>query len=621
MPAEFHLKDPGYEYRLISRRIYFAGMLMFLLGLLIVVRVFFLQIVMHDHFTTLSQHNRVKIQPIAPIRGLIFSKDGVLLANNRPSFSLEIIPEQVDDIEQTIEQLAALVELDTSDIERFKKQLKRKHRFISVPLKFNLSDDDVAILSVNRHLFPGVDVVAGLNRYYPLAENLAHVSGYVGMIDEDELESLDTSNYKGTSHIGKLGVEQAYENLLHGTVGYRQVEVNATGRIIRLLERTAPVSGKNIYLTLDVSLQNLAVKALDGKRGAIVAIDPRDGSVLAMVSAPGYDPNPFVNGIDSASYKKLLNSKDSPLLNRALQGKYPPGSTIKPFFAFAALDYGLRTNLDETWCQGWYSLKGSTHRYRDWKKQGHGHIDLANAIAQSCDVYFYALANEMGIDRMHEALAKFGFGARTSIDIVGEAAGLNPSREWKRRALGQAWYPGETLIVGIGQGSSLVTPIHLAVATAAIANRGKLVRPHLFANARDSISNEIVDEYVPEVYGRIEAADESYWQAVIDSMAEVTHGLRGTARRVGKGAAYKMAGKTGTAQVIAIAQDEEYDADEVREEHRDHALFVAFAPVENPRIALVIVVENGGSGSSGAAPIARILFDHHLQGISEVESG
>ncbi|NKB38013.1 MAG: penicillin-binding protein 2 [Gammaproteobacteria bacterium] len=621
MPPEFHLKDPGYEYRLISRRIYFAGMLMFLLGLLIVVRVFFLQVVMHDHFTTLSQHNRVKIQPIAPIRGLIFSNDGVLLANNRPSFSLEVIPEQVDDIEQTIDRLSGLIELDNSDIERFRKQLKRKHRFVSVPLKFNLSDDDVAILSVNRHLFPGVDVVAGLNRYYPLAEKLAHVSGYVGMIDEDELELLDTSNYKGTSHIGKLGVEQAYENLLHGSVGYRQVEVNATGRIIRLLDRTAPVSGKNIYLTLDVSLQNLAVKALDGKRGAIVAIDPRDGGILAMVSAPGYDPNPFVNGIDSASYKKLLNSSDSPLLNRALQGKYPPGSTIKPFFAFAALDYGLRTNLDETWCQGWYSLKGSTHRYRDWKKTGHGHTNLENAVAQSCDVYFYALAHEMGIERVHEVLAKFGFGERTNIDIVGEAAGLNPSREWKRRAYGQAWYPGETLIVGIGQGSSLVTPVHLAVATAAIANRGKLVRPHLFANARDSITNEVVDEFKPEIYGRVEASDQSHWQTVIDSMTEVTHGQRGTARRVGKGAAYMMAGKTGTAQVIAIAQDEEYDAEEVREEFRDHALFIAFAPVENPRIALVIVVENGGSGSSGAAPIARVLFDHHLQGINEAESG
>ena len=614
MPTEFHLKDLDYEYRLISRRIYFAGMLMFLLGMLIVVRVFFLQVVMHDHFTTLSQHNRVKIEPIAPIRGLIYSSDGVLLANNRPSFSLEIVPEQVVNIDQTINQLSGLIEIDTADIDRFREQLRKKHLFVSVPLKFNLSDDEVAKLSVNRHRFPGVEVVAGLNRYYPLAGKMAHISGYVGMIDEDELATLDTFNYKGTSRIGKLGVEQAFEDLLHGKVGYRQVEVNATGRIIRLLERTAPVSGKNIYLTLDVSLQNLAVEALDGKRGAIVAIDPADGGVLAMVSSPGYDPNPFVNGIDSKSYKQLLASKDTPLLNRALQGKYPPGSTIKPFFALGALDYGLRNTMDETWCQGWYSLKGSTHRYRDWKKGGHGHMNLINAIAQSCDVFFYSLAHDMGIERAHDVLDKFGFGKKTNIDIIGEVAGLNPSREWKRKTQGQSWFPGETLIVGIGQGSSLVTPIHLAVATTAIANRGRPVKPHLFASARDSISNEIVDQYKADEFDLIDIPNTQYWQEIIDAMTEVMHGQRGTARRVGQSATYTMAGKTGTAQIIAIAQDEEYEADEVPEELRDHALFIAFAPVEDPKIALAIIVENGGSGSSGAAPIARILFDHYLQG-------
>ncbi|MFT5133795.1 MAG: penicillin-binding protein 2 [Gammaproteobacteria bacterium] len=614
MPPEFHLKDLDYEYRLISGRIYFAGMLMFLLGMLIVVRIFFLQVVMHDHFTTLSQHNRVKIQPIAPIRGLIFSSDGVLLANNRPSFSLVLIPEQIIDVDKTVDELRELIYIDDTDVDRFRKQLRKKHLFVGVPLRFNLYDDEVAKLSVNRHRYPGVEVVAGLNRYYPLAEKMAHVSGYVGMIDQDDLLNLDTSNYKGTSHIGKLGVEQAYEDLLHGKVGYKQVEVNATGRVIRLLDRTAPVSGTNIYLTLNVSLQNLAVEALNGKRGAIVAIDPEDGGVLAMVSSPGYDPNPFVNGIDSKSYKKLLASTDSPLLNRALQGKYPPGSTIKPFFALGALEYGLRNMADETWCQGWYTLKGSTHKYRDWKKGGHGHIDLVNAIAQSCDVYFYALAHEMGIDRAHDLLNKFGFGRKTNIDIVGEVAGLNPSRAWKRKSQGQAWYPGETLIAGIGQGSNLITPIHLAVATAAIANRGKLVRPHLFSSARDSISNEIVEQYQPGEVEHIELQDIKHWQEIIDSMVEVMHGQRGTARRVGQGSAYKMAGKTGTAQVISIAQEEEYVAGDIAEELRDHALFIAFAPVEDPKIAVAIVVENGGSGSSGAAPIARILFDHYLQG-------
>ncbi len=613
MPPEFHLKDPDYEYRLISRRIYFAGAIMFLLGMLVVIRVFFLQVIMHDHFTTLSQHNRVKIQPIAPIRGLVFSSDKVLLASNRPSFSLEIVPEQVVSIDQTIDELSGLITIKGTDIDRFRDQLRKKHHFVSVPLKFNLNDDEVARLSVNRHRYPGVKVVAGLNRYYPLADNLAHVTGYVGMINEEELNRLDSSNYKGTSRIGKLGVEQAYEEILHGKVGHRQVEVNATGRVIRVLDRTAPVSGNNIYLTLDVSLQNLAVEALAGKRGAIVAIDPRDGGVLALVSAPGYDPNPFVNGIDSRSYRRLLDSRDAPLLNRALQGTYPPGSTIKPFFGLAALDYGLRHLLDETWCPGWYSLKGSTHRYRDWKKQGHGHTDMFKAIAQSCDVYFYALAHDMGIDRMHAVLDKFGFGKKTNIDIVGETTGLNPSREWKRRSQGQVWYPGETLIVGIGQGSALVTPIQLAVATAALANRGKLVQPHLFASARDAITNEIVKRYVPGELKEVDIKDKQQWRMIIDAMVEVMHGQRGTARRAGKGADYKMAGKTGTAQVIAIAQGEEYKADEVAEELRDHALFIAFAPVDDPKIALAIVVENGGSGSSGAAPIARRLFDHYLE--------
>jgi penicillin-binding protein 2 len=613
MPPEFHLKDSNYEYRLISRRIYFAGALMFLLGILIIARIFFLQVVMHDHFTTLSQHNRIKIRPIAPIRGLIFSRDGVLLANNRPSFRLEIIPEQVTDINHTIDELNGLIDIDETDIDRFTAQSRNKYRFISVPLKFNLNDDEVAKLSVNRHRYPGVEVVAGLNRYYPLAEKLAHVSGYVGMIDEDDLLNIDSSNYKGTSHIGKLGVEQAYEDLLHGTVGYRQVEVNSSGRVIRRLDRAAPVSGKNIYLTLDVSLHNLAVDALKDKRGAIVAIDPRDGGILALVSSPGYDPNPFVNGIDSKSYKELLASKDTPLLNRAIQGKYPPGSTIKPFFALGALDYGLRNLADETWCRGWYSLSNSTHKYRDWKKEGHGHTSLVSAIAESCDVYFYSLAHDMGIDRAHDLLNKFEFGKRTNIDIVGEVEGLNPSREWKRRSYGQPWYPGETLIIGIGQGSSLITPIHLAVATATIANRGKLMTPHLFASARDSISNEIVDLYEPGDVRIVDIQDANHWQQIIDSMAEVMHGQRGTARRSAAGATYNMAGKTGTAQIIGIAQDEEYDEDLVPEELRDHALFIGFAPVDNPQIALAIIVENGDSGSSGAAPIARILFDHVLQ--------
>ncbi|MBI2970570.1 MAG: penicillin-binding protein 2 [Gammaproteobacteria bacterium] len=612
MAPRLTLKDPGHEYRLVRRRVQFAGALMFLLGFMIVARVFYLQVVQHNHFTTLSQNNRVKIVPIAPIRGLIFSRDGVLLADNRPSFSLELTLERVEDIDQTILELRNLISVEESDIARFREQAHKKRRFEGVPLRFNLSDQEVARFSVNRHKFPGVDVVARLNRYYPLGQNLAHTVGYVGMIDEVEFEKLDKSNYSGTSHVGKIGVEKAYEELLHGRVGYRQVEVNAQGRVIRELDRTAPIPGKNIHLTLDVSLQNLAAQALESKRGAIVAVDPRDGAVLALVSAPAYDPNLFVNGIDTRSYRELLNSRGTPLLNRVLQGKYPPGSAIKPFMAFAALEFGVRQADDEVWCPGWYALKGSEHRYRDWKKGGHGHLNLIQAVAQSCDVYFYSLAHDLGIDRVHDALARFGFGAPTGIDIGDESSGLVPSREWKQGSIGQPWYPGETLILGIGQGYTLVTPMQLAAATATLAARGRRTGPHLLAEARDSLTGESLVRSSGDSTGFMAVRDPSYWDTVIDAMREVVHGARGTARRAGLQAQYEFAGKTGTAQVIGIAQDGVYKVEEIPEELRDHALFIAFGPIEAPRIAVAIVIENAGSGSSSAAPIARLLFDHFL---------
>ena len=613
MAPQFTLKNTDQEMRLVRGRIDMAGALVFFLAVILLLRVFYLQVVQHEHFTTLSQHNRVRIEPIAPIRGLIFSSDGVLLADNRPSFSLEVIPELIDDIDETVRALTGFVRIEEQDIRRFKEQLKRKRRFENIPLRLNLSDEEVARVAVNRHLFPGVDVVAGLNRYYPLGMDLAHTIGYVGRINEEELTTLDTSNYSATTHIGKLGVEKAYEGLLHGQVGYRQVEVNAQGRVIRVLERTPPKPGSNIYLTLDVSLQNLAVQALAGKRGAIVAIQPDSGGVLAMVSSPSYDPNPFVNGIDAYSYRQLLASKNAPLLNRALQGKYPPGSTIKPFLGLAALEYGIRESGEVSWCPGWYMLKGSTHRYRDWKKEGHGESNLISAIAQSCDVYFYKLAHDLGIERIYAGLLRFGFGEKTGIDIGSETSGLIPSREWKRKAYGQAWFPGETLISGIGQGASLITPVQLATATAAIATRGRLMRPHLLSEVRDSSSEQIIAEDQGLVSRSVNLVQSKHWDEIIHSMTEVVHGLHGTARGVGLNASYQFAGKTGTAQVVAIAQGEEYEEEAVAEEHRDHALFIAFAPVEAPIIALAIIVENAGSGSSSAAPIARELFDHYLQ--------
>ncbi|MGI9228961.1 MAG: penicillin-binding protein 2 [Gammaproteobacteria bacterium] len=610
------------ENRLIDRRLFIAATVIVLLFAGLLLRIVYLQIEQHDHYTTLSSHNRMKLAPVPPTRGLIFSRDNVLLADNRVSFSLEVVPEKVRDMEQLTARLADLITIEDSDIRRFRKQLKQMRRFEGVPLRFNLSDEEIALVSVNQHHLPGVSVAARLNRYYPLSANLSHTIGYVGMIDEAEFEQLDKSNYKGTSHIGKIGVEKAYEYLLHGKAGYQQVEVNARGRIIRVLDRTTPVPGKNIHLTLHVGLQNLAVQELQGKRGAIVAIDPETGGILTSVSSPGYDPNLFVNGIDTKSYNEFLRSSDTPLLNRFAQGKYPPGSTIKPFLGLAALDLGIRESEQQTWCRGWYQLKGSTHRYRDWKKEGHGHTALVKAIAQSCDVYFYALAQDMGVDSLVTALAGFGFGKPTGIDIGGDAAGLLPTPEWKQKRSGERWYPGETLILGIGQGSALVTPLQLAVATAALANKGRVYQPHLLAEIRDPVSDDVLESFQSNLRAQVTLQDEAYWEEIIHSMHEVVHGSNGTARRTGAGAKYEFAGKTGTAQIISIGQNQEYKPEELSEELRDHALFIAFAPLHEPKIAIAIIVENGGNGSTGAAPIARRLFDYYLlAGQSQGEQG
>lgn len=604
--------DTGRNTNLVHSRIYLTAALILLVTLIILFQVFHLQVIRHDHFTTLSKSNHIKILPVVPSRGLIFSSDGILLADNRPAFTLELVHERIPDVESVIDQLNGLITITPDDMERFRELSKRSRRFEGIPLKLNLTEEEVALISVNRHLLPGVDITANLRRYYPLASSLSHTVGYVGMIDEDEFETLNKSNYRGTTYIGKSGIEKAYEDLLHGYVGYQQVEVNAQGRKIREIYREPPEPSKNLHLTIDASMQILAVQALYGRRGAIVAMDTRTGAVLVSASSPGYDPNLFVDGIDRKIYAELLQSGDTPLLNRTLQGKYPPGSTIKPMLALGSLELQVREPATETWCPGWYSLKDSSRRYRDWKKEGHGHIDMVNAIAQSCDVYFYVLAQDMGIDVIHRTLTGFGFGAPTGIDIGGEASGLIPSTQWKREALGQPWYPGETLIAGIGQGAILVTPIQLVMATAVIANRGRQVRPYLLAEARDSATGQLVIKAPARAGKTIMSAAVESWDLIIHSMEEVLHGTRGTARGSGKGAEYHIAGKTGTAQVITIGQDEEYDEDEIPEELRDHALFIAFAPAEAPEIAMAVIVENGGGGSRTAAPIARELLDHYF---------
>ena len=611
MGLNFTIKDTEEESRLIRLRVYSAVVIIILIVMALVARLFYLQVIRHDHFITLSQSNRVKVLPIAPIRGLIFSRDNVLLADNQPSFSLELIPEQIDSLDKTIGQLSRLIDIDEDSVNRFKKLRREKRRFESIPLKFNLSEDEVARFSVERHKIPGAKVIARPYRHYPEKSTLVHALGYVARIDEKDLQKIVESNYLGTTHIGKLGVEKAYEDILHGHVGHQQVEVNAQGRIIRVLERTPPEPGKNIYLTLDLSLQTVALSLMQGRKGSIVAMNPDNGDILALVSSPAYDPNPFVNGIDSKSYKVLLSSRDTPLINRALSGKYPPGSTIKPFLAIAALMFVVRDVDEKTWCKGWYTLKGQDHRYRDWKKGGHGHVDLNYAIMQSCDVYFYTLAHDLGITRWNQALTNFGFGFKTGIDIGGESTGLVPSIDWKRSALNQPWYPGETLIAGIGQGYVLTTPLQLVTATAALANHGKRVLPRLVYKISDPISGEstLLPVATPEY---VAGYKQEHWNFVIQAMEDVMHGAKGTARRSGANAAYRIAGKTGTAQLFGIGQDEKYEKDEVPEHLRDHALFIAFAPARQPKIALAIVVENGGGGSSTAAPIGRKLLDHYL---------
>ena len=612
MLGRVHLKDHLFETRLITNR---AILLLVAGGLLLsilLVRLLYLQVVSHEHYTTLSEDNRVNLQPLPPNRGLIFDRNGILLAENLPSYRLEITPEQVDDMGATLGALEDIIEISDTDRSRFEKLLARKPRFEAVPLRFHLNDEEVARFSVNRHRFPGVDITAGLARHYPQGPHAVHALGYVGRIDEKALKILDSSNYRGTSHVGKNGIEKTYEELLHGKVGLQQVETTAQGRIIRVLNRTPPVSGSNLYLTIDSHLQKVAEAAFADYSGSAIAIDPNNGDILALVSLPTYDPNPFVNGIDYDAYAALRNNDKEPLFNRALRGQYPPGSTVKPFMGLAGLETGVTSEHSKTYCPGFYMLPGKDRKYRDWKRSGHGTVDLNSAITQSCDVYFYDLAQSMGIDRIHDYLQHFGFGKAAGIDIQGELPGLLPSKEWKRSRRNQPWFPGETIITGIGQGFFLVTPIQLAIATAALANGGQMLQPKIVHAEQEAESDELLPHH-SQVVETITIGEQQHWDMVINAMTDVVHGARGTARGIGKDSPYMIAGKTGTAQVFGLKQEEKYDAEAIAEKLRDHALFIAFAPIDDPKIAVAVIVENGGGGGSVAAPIARTIMDAYLE--------
>ncbi len=605
------IKDHLRDEQVFNSRLIVATAFSALFILLVISRLIYLQIINQQHYTTLSENNRVSIKPIQPIRGLIYDRNGVLLAENIPSFTLTLVPEHIKDIPELIKKLQKIITITPADIRRFKKRLKRKRRFEGVTLRYRLNEDEVARLSVKQFTLPGVEIRAELSRHYPLGELTAHALGYVSSISEKELQKVDASNYSGTSQIGKIGIEKKYESLLHGKIGLQKVETNASGRILRVLDRELPVPGKNLYLNIDIRLHAIAAKAFEGKTGSLVAIDPNNGSVLALTSFPSFDPNLFVNGIDTESYSRLKKSPDQPLFNRSIQGRYPPGSTIKPFVGLAGLELDIVKSKDDIDCSGYYLLKNDERRYRDWKKKGHAETDLTKAIVESCDVYFYDLALNLGIDSMYSYLSQFGFGKKTGIDLYGESAGLLPSREWKKRTRRLPWFPGETLITGIGQGFMLTTPLQLASATATLAVNGRHQRPQMIYAVEDP-KIKILNLKPPKSLANVQILEQRNWDTIHQSMKDVVHSLHGTARSINRNLKYKIAGKTGTAQVQGIKQDEEYDEEKVPKKLRDHALFIAYAPADTPEIALALIVENGGHGGSVAAPIARKVIDAYL---------
>ncbi|MFC5697796.1 penicillin-binding protein 2 [Pseudomonas sp. GCM10022186] len=609
MPQPIRLKDHEKDARLVRQRVIVGAVAVLMLTCALIARLYYLQVIQYEYHSAQSEKNRIHVQPIPPTRGLIFDRNGVIIADNRPSFSLSVTRERGGDWQKTLDVIVEVLQLTPDDRALFEKRMKQGRRpFEPVPILFELTEEQIARIAVNQFRLPGVEVVAQLVRHYPQGAHFAHSVGYVGRINEKELKQLDPTNYAGTHHIGKTGIERFYEAQLHGEVGYEEVETNARGRVLRVLKRTDPRPGRDLVLTLDVRLQEAAEQALAGRRGAIVAIEPSSGDVLAMVSQPSFDPNPFVTGISFKAYAELRDSIDRPLYNRVLRGLYPPGSTIKPMVAVSGLDAGVVTPASRVFDPGFYQLPNYDHKYRNWNRSGDGWVNMETAIMRSNDTYFYDLAHKMGIDRLHDYMSRFGFGQRVALDMFEESAGLMPSREWKRARYRQAWYPGETLILGIGQGYMQATPLQLAQAAALMANRGKWIRPHLAKTIEGQLP--VDPSPMPDIVLR----DPKYWDYGRVGMEQVVHGARGTAHKVGAKSVYRIAGKSGTAQVVAIKQGEKYDRNKLQERHRDHALFVAFAPADDPKIAVAVMVENGESGSGVAAPVVKQVMDAWLLG-------
>ncbi|WP_337878707.1 penicillin-binding protein 2 [Rheinheimera sp.] len=607
------IQDPSADSQLFKQRAAVGFVIVVLCFTLIVFNQYHLQIEMHEHYVTRADGNRIKLIPQPPNRGLIYDRNGVLLAENRPIHSVELVPEQVADIKATVSELAKLIEITPEQQEEFLKEVRHHRRFASIAVKEHLTDQEVAIIAVNQHRFPGVTLEARLTRHYPYGDLFTHAIGYIGKINAKELDKLEadgvSANYAASRDIGKIGMERFYESQLHGQVGFEQVEVNNRGRVIRVLNSQPATSGDDLILSIDLSLQQKAKELLGENRGAIVAMDPRDGAVLAFYSNPSYDPNLFVHGISGKNYRELLNSPDRPLVNRVTQGVYPPASTIKPHMAVLGLESGTVTEQTRIPDPGFYKLPNYSRLYRDHVKWGHGWVDVYTAITKSCDTYFYDLAVKLGIEKISSYMKQFGFGSRTGIDVLEESQGLMPSKEWKRARHKQSWFPGDTVSLGIGQSYWTITPMQLALATAVLLNNGAKPTPHMgrfFRNQQQDTS------LIAPLQQSVEVKNPKNWDIAREAMRQTVMIQGGTGYNAFKGISYSAGGKTGTAQVINMAQNQKYNAAALKEIHRDNAMFIGYAPAENPSILLTVAVENVGGGGANAAPIARKMMDHYF---------
>ena len=598
------------ENKIFSTRLMLALVFIFILTFILILRLYNLQISNYNYYLEESLGNQMRLLPITPIRGKIFDRNGKLIAGNQLSYKFTLTPEKTKNISKTLLLLKKYNFINDKDIDIFNKNKKHYKKFHSIPLKYKLNEKQIAKFLVSNQ-FIGVDIEFYFQRIYPYNDSSVHVIGYVSKMNKEDKDFYNKEDYLGTSFVGKAGIEKQYELLLHGKNGRKQIERNVTGRVVstKIIQKTK--KGSDLYLSIDLDLQKKAESLLKGKRGAIVAIDVQNGEVLAMVSTPIYNPNWFINGISHKNYKKLRTSKDIPQLNRAIQGLYPPGSTIKPMVALAGLEQGIITSHTKTLCPGYFKLKNVKRKFNDWKHNGHGEVDVISSIAQSCDVFFYELADKMGIDNLHDGLRPFNFGEKTGIDLPGERGGILPSKAWKKLNKKEPWYRGETLIAGIGQGFITVSPLQLAVATAALANKGVIIQPKILKSIR--AYGKTIKEIKKSTRKQIPIKDIHNWEEVITGMTQAVYAPQGTARRLNKNLNYTLAGKTGTAQVFGLDAEEQYIAENLDERLRDHALFTGFAPIKNPKIAIAVIVENAGSGSLKAAPLAKKLLDLYFE--------